>query len=72
MEPQNMETTVGVVELDILRRVAWGVVHNVKGPGLRWAAVAKATGLGSTSASALCVAHGLDPNEGLKRTESDQ
>lgn len=56
-------TAVGTTDLD---RVAWGVVHNAGrrgGYAPRWLHVMHMTGLGSTSASALCVRFGTDPDE---------
>ena len=59
-----------------LTRLRWGVVANagrlskVKRP--RWAHVMDATGFGSTSATALCVAAGFDPNEEVGNYEDEE
>lgn len=51
-----------------LRKLRWCVVANagrlsLRGPAPRWSHVMSAAGLGSTSAKALCVATGFDPEE---------
>lgn len=50
-----------------LMRMRWCVVANAgrlsQVRRARWAHVAEATGIGSTSATALCVAAGFDPDE---------
>lgn len=57
------------------RRVAWGVVHNAKNCSRinipRWAAVMNSTGLGSSSATALCAEHGADPGEMIPPLDKD-
>lgn len=52
-------------EIERLRRVAWGVVHNAKFRHRRslWWIVAMITGLGSSSARALCKEFGRDPDQ---------
>jgi hypothetical protein len=53
-------------ELERMRRVAWGVVHNAQNgrrSANRWVHVKNATGLGRGSSIDLCREFGLDPDE---------
>lgn len=51
-------------------RFVWGAVHNAKpecgAEMARWVCVRNALGVGSTTATALCREHGVDPDEVLK------
>lgn len=56
-------------ELEKLKRIAWGAVHNARRDRRgrlceRWVAVRDAIGVGSSTARDLCREFGLDPNEG--------
>lgn len=58
----------GLGSVEAIRKLCWSVVANagrlsLRGPAPRWSHVASAAGLGSTSAKALCVAAGFDPDE---------
>ncbi len=60
-------------EIERLQKLVWGAVHNAGRGGpwrQRWAAVADALGVGSTTATALCVSHELDP-EGMVGSEPE-
>lgn len=56
-------------ELERLKRIAWGAVHNARRDRQgrrceRWIAVRDAIGVGSSTARNLCREFGLDPHEG--------
>lgn len=57
------------------KRLGWGVVRNAhrngRGRAPRWAWVKDATGMGSTSAKALCRRHDADPDEVVEGTGGD-
>jgi hypothetical protein len=67
------------VEVDRMRRVAWGVVHNARNTQAdnpdevpRWACVRDAVGCGSTQAHALCREFGLDPDDAMAREDGEK